>query len=282
MRLLQPTSSDRVYNVVSPDVAAADSVQEDVVRIQELNQTIQDVRSQLAAVEPRYTAARRRRLQTFTPVELIEDPAAVRRLIRNSTSECTQWAYILHPSRSLRAESHRASAVFDKAMVQRGIERRNLYHEGVLSSAATRRSAAELIPLGVKFRITPWVPLVAMIYDEDLAILSRRSSPEDRAAIVIRDADLVGIVLLLYRTLWDTAAPFPLDDQEQLSSPGELSEKHRKVLSGLASGLTDEAIARRLGIHVRMLRRQISELSDQTNSESRFQLAVHATDQGWI
>lgn len=143
MRLLQPGTSDGTHCAVSPDMAASDRVYDDLARIKEISKSIQGVRSELASVEPRYTAARRRRLKAYTPIELIEDPDAVRNLIWNSTSECSKWAYILHPNPALSAESHRASTVIDLEMLERGIERRNLYHEGILSSAATRRSAAQ-------------------------------------------------------------------------------------------------------------------------------------------
>lgn len=282
MQLLQRVEPSGAYRAVSPDIAVTNSVQDDLVRINDLTRSVERVRSQLAEVEPRYAAASQRRLRAYTPVEVLEDPTAVRRVIRNSTYDCHKWAYILYPNVSLRAESHRASAIFDREMVQRGVDRRNLYHDAALTNTATQRSVAELTPLGVQFRVTPVVPIQALIYDENLAILSRRSAPDDKAAIVIRDPDLVGVVLLLYRALWDMASPFPVDQPEAESEGEQLSEQQRRLLQGLAAGHTDESIARRLGVHVRTLRRHISDLSAQTGADSRFQLALLARDRGWL
>ncbi|WP_236246648.1 helix-turn-helix domain-containing protein [Streptomyces sp. CC210A] len=50
----------------------------------------------------------------------------------------------------------------------------------------------------------------------------------------------------------------------------------------LAAGLKDEAIARRLGVHVHTARRRITRLLDALDARTRFQAGARATARGWL
>jgi DNA-binding NarL/FixJ family response regulator len=54
------------------------------------------------------------------------------------------------------------------------------------------------------------------------------------------------------------------------------------VLRLLASGLTDEAVARKVGLSARTVRRTIASLSDRLQANSRFQAGAQAVRRGWI
>ena len=54
------------------------------------------------------------------------------------------------------------------------------------------------------------------------------------------------------------------------------------ILSGLSAGLTDEAIAGRLGISVRTCRRHVATLFQVLGATSRFQAGVLAAQRGWV
>lgn len=221
LRLLQPTdAADRSYAAVSPEIAVADSTHDDLRRIRTLNEAVETARSGLALFEQVYATARSRRQQSDHQIELVDTPATVARVVSDAAARCAVRAYIMHPRVDFRAEMHRASAIYDRELVERGVERRNLYHVGTLTNAATRKAVAELEPIGVKFRTLPVVPVHAIIYDDDLAIISRRSSDDDRAAIVIRDPQVVQLARHLYETVWDCAAPFtPVTPAPRASAP---------------------------------------------------------------
>ena len=55
----------------------------------------------------------------------------------------------------------------------------------------------------------------------------------------------------------------------------------RDVLRLLAQGHTDEAVAARLGLSVRTVRRVVKDMLDRTGARSRFELGVRASAQGW-
>ncbi|MBD0746961.1 hypothetical protein BG418_02455 [Streptomyces sp. CBMA152] len=60
------------------------------------------------------------------------------------------------------------------------------------------------------------------------------------------------------------------------------SEEQLELLGLLAEGLKDEAIARRLGVHVHTARRRITRLLHDLDADTRFQAGARATLRGWL
>ncbi|SCD54243.1 regulatory protein, luxR family, partial [Streptomyces sp. di50b] len=61
-----------------------------------------------------------------------------------------------------------------------------------------------------------------------------------------------------------------------------LTPQEHKLLQLLATGLTDEAVARTLGIGVRTERRMTAELMERLGASSRFEAGVQAARRQWI
>jgi len=61
-----------------------------------------------------------------------------------------------------------------------------------------------------------------------------------------------------------------------------LTGLQQSILQGLANGLSDESIARRLDINVRTCRRHIASMLETLRADSRFQAALKARDAGWV
>lgn len=102
-------------------------------------------------------------------------------------------------------------------------------------------------------------------------ILAGTPDGADRTFTVTTAAGLIDGVRALFRAAWDAAEP--LDAWLRRSGP-QLDPADRVILRSLASGLTDEAAARRLGIPLRTYRRRVAELMRQLGSDSRFQAGV--------
>ena len=54
------------------------------------------------------------------------------------------------------------------------------------------------------------------------------------------------------------------------------------LLKLMASGLTDEAAGRRLGVSARTMRRQMADLMERLDTTSRFEAGLKAAQRGWI
>lgn len=280
--LLQPSLAGGLV-AVAPDLAEAALVHDDEERIRELSSAVAAARQSVNLMLPAFTRAKSLRGDAAGGVEVVEDPDTVRRVIRHATRECWNRAYIMRPNLTLRAEALRASASYDRELLARGVERRNIVHEASATHAATLRNAHELIPLGVGFRLLPVVPLQALLFDDNLAIVSRQAHPDDRAALVLRDPALVTWCFTVFKSLWEVASAFP-DKANENAAPveSELTDVQRSILRGLAAGSTDESIARQLGIHVRTLRRHLVALHEDLGAVTRFQVALRARERGWI
>jgi DNA-binding CsgD family transcriptional regulator len=116
------------------------------------------------------------------------------------------------------------------------------------------------------------VPLRMSVVDEELTLM--QANPDDVDTImVVRSRQFARIVktFILASSGRTLAVETPMID-------GETSH----VLRLLAQGATDEAIARRLGVSDRTVRRIVSGLMERLEARSRFQLAVRASGAGLI
>jgi DNA-binding NarL/FixJ family response regulator len=84
----------------------------------------------------------------------------------------------------------------------------------------------------------------------------------------------------LFEQTWETAVPLGAARErtpEEGITPGE-----QELLKLLASGLTDEAAGKRLGVSLRTVRRQMAGLMERLNATSRFEAGLKAAQRGWL
>jgi DNA-binding NarL/FixJ family response regulator len=95
----------------------------------------------------------------------------------------------------------------------------------------------------------------------------------------IGEPAIVAVLRAVFDNSWDTATPLgaPLSaDGSTGLAPGE-----QALLRLMAAGLTDEAAAKRLGVSLRTVRRQIQALMTRLQATSRFQAGHNAAQRGW-
>lgn len=129
--------------------------------------------------------------------------------------------------------------------------------------------------LGEEARILPEVPVKLLIIDEDCAVLCG----VDRTVLLIRPSGLFDALAGLFDMCWQVALPLGLAD-DGAGSPIRPSE--RRLLGLLAAGLTDDQVARVLGVSRRTMFRYLESLMTRTGAANRFQLALHATRNDWL
>jgi DNA-binding CsgD family transcriptional regulator len=98
-------------------------------------------------------------------------------------------------------------------------------------------------------------------------------------AMVLRSPAVVYVLRQFFEYFWAGSTDLILEDM--IGAPGSGS-RHREVVRLLASGLTDEAIARKLGLSDRTVRRIVADLMQQIGAESRFQAGVKMVRLGWL
>jgi DNA-binding CsgD family transcriptional regulator len=125
-------------------------------------------------------------------------------------------------------------------------------------------------------RLMSRVPVELRIVDDTAAMVPLL--PTKGAVLLIRSRPLVGALRQYFDMLWQRAIPMRSDPAEQ--SP--LTEVQQTILTLMSYGLKDESIARRTGMSVRSVRRQISTLVELLSAETRFAAGVEAHRRGWL
>ena len=275
--LVQANGGQSGYAAVSPDVALAELVDPDERALLDLRARISAKRRELAGLGSVYAEASRR-ASTDAAVEVLEDPGQVMSVLieyARSASECVLMA---RPGPGATADTQEESVQKDVDLLRQGVQRRTLYHSSIRDHMPTRRAVEVVTAAGGEFRTLPHMPLRAVIFDGKVAVVPRGRCADDRAGLVIRDPDLIHIFVRMFEFAWELGEPFLTPD----AVSGQLTSIQRSILRALASGQSDEVIARRLGISVRTCRRHIAKMLEDLGAESRFQAGLKAHRAGWI
>jgi hypothetical protein len=162
--------------------------------------------------------------------------------------------------------------------VATGLVARKLYTPAALVADEQRAHLLEMAAAGAQVRIcTAPLPHETIIIDGRVMILAGPMPRDRREFTVTTSPSLIEGVRALFLATWgaaDELDTYLRRDRPQIDGQGKV------ILNALASGLTDEAAARRLGIPLRTYRRRVAELMRQLESESRFQAGLYVGELG--
>jgi sugar-specific transcriptional regulator TrmB/DNA-binding CsgD family transcriptional regulator len=162
------------------------------------------------------------------------------------------------------------------ALLDRGVEVRGVIDREGLTYPGRMHSLTELAERGLRVRFTSGVPTKLIAVDRRTTLLPATESADPTASgIALNDMLLHNVLLPLFETLWHRATPLG-------AAGGPLSQPQKELLGLLAAGLKDEAIGRRLGVHVHTARKRISQLMETLDAETRFQAGAQAALRGWL
>lgn len=154
---------------------------------------------------------------------------------------------------------------------------RSIYDGAFVEQPEALGDLERLIHSGWHVRVLPKLPLKLTLYDARLAVLPLRREPGATPAIIIvHPSTLLEALGNLFEELWHRALPLDLAVPGTRSSEGRPSVDDRRVTALLLSGLTDEAIARQLGVSYRTAQRRIASLIERLGVHTRFQAGVRA------
>ncbi|MFF3664154.1 helix-turn-helix transcriptional regulator [Microtetraspora malaysiensis] len=143
-----------------------------------------------------------------------------------------------------------------------------------LGVPAFREAAALLNRAGAEVRSLDQVPSWFFTLGHDAAGLPVQwgASPPEHAynCSLVQSPVVVGALRALFTELWGRAVP--------VARPGGTIQ----VLRLAAQGLSDELIARHLGLSVRTVRARFAEAIAELGANSRFQAGVEASRRSWL
>ncbi|WP_167350576.1 helix-turn-helix transcriptional regulator, partial [Streptomyces yangpuensis] len=171
-----------------------------------------------------------------------------------------------------------AGACRIRRLLARGVAVRTVTDRRGTDFPERARELIALTRLGLQARIGQRLPTGLVLVDRRTCLLPPPPSDgggAEGAALVFGGSLLHRAALPLFESLWARATP--------VGSPvSPLSAEQRELLGLLASGLKDESIARRLGVHVHTARRRITRMLEELDADTRFQAGVQAAIRGWL
>ncbi|GHA21861.1 LuxR C-terminal-related transcriptional regulator [Streptomyces purpurascens] len=281
--LFVPSSDNRNgWTALAPDTALRKLLLDEEQHTNALLNTVRQTRSSLARVLADFQPVHARDLASVQ-MEVVNGMANVSAVLEDASRRAEEEVLSLHPGRALPAGIIEAGLERDRIVLGRGVRMRTIH----LSSAATAPHMTaylrRLNGAGAHVRTAHTLPLRLIVVDHSLAIVpASQTSDGEIAAVVLRGETLVGVFRGIFEHCWASATVLTESATDSPEGDWHPTGRHRELVRMLAGGLTDEAMARKLGVSERTVRRLVSELTERLGTASRFQAGVCAVRLGWL
>lgn len=161
--------------------------------------------------------------------------------------------------------------------LERGVIIRVVYDSTALQDPLRLANVRLLAAHGEQARVLPKVPLKLTIFDQHTAVVPLTREEVSESVALVHESGLLDALLALFETLWSSA---PVLDRPHDAAP--IPPEDVDLLTLLAMGVKDAAVARQLGVSIRTARRRISGIMDRLGATSRFQAGREAERRGWL
>ncbi|MEU2393702.1 helix-turn-helix transcriptional regulator [Streptomyces sp. NPDC007369] len=184
------------------------------------------------------------------------------------------------PGGALSEASLEASRPLDRRALARGIEMRSVYQDSARNDPATLAYARWLTEQGGQVRTSPLLPPRLLVFDRTVAVVPIDPGNSRLGALCTSAPGIVASLITLFEQTWNSAVPLGADRPRPTDTQPTAPEL--ELLRLLASGMTDEAASKRLGVSLRTVRRQMAALMERLHATSRFEAGLKAARQGWL
>lgn len=186
----------------------------------------------------------------------------------------------LVPGGAVPAEALDAAKAADTITLRRGVKCRIVYQDAIRNDPPTLAYGLWLAENGAEVRTTPILPQRLLLADRRAALVPLDPTDPWAGRVHTTNPGLIDQLVALFEQVWGTAAP--LAEPRPVDLATGLTTVERSLLQLLASGVTDEAAAKRLGISTRTVRRIMADLMDRLGAGSRFEAGIKAAQRGWL
>jgi DNA-binding CsgD family transcriptional regulator len=164
---------------------------------------------------------------------------------------------------------------------QRGVSIRSIYDGEAIRYPGTLEHIRRTAASGEQARVVSELPLKLGLFDRRIALipLTQRDphSMVDSGLVVHRSA-LLDALIALFEIYWQRGTAV---SPEKEASAARQNAAESTVLTLLAAGLKDEAIARKLGVSTHTVRRRIATMTERLGVTTRFQAGLALGREGW-
>ncbi|MCZ4122293.1 helix-turn-helix transcriptional regulator [Streptomyces sp. H39-S7] len=215
----------------------------------------------------------------YGALEVVEDSARVLAVSRQLQQTASHQIRVIDvPPYSGSAEHYREQEVLQRERMDAGVAYRTIYHGSVFDDLVAWPNMARMIEAGEQARTLDDPPLKLAISDSELAVVTLTADDHPGVvSLLIRPSSLLQALSNVFESLWRLAVP--------ISAAGigtQIDARDRQILTLMASGATDDAIARHLGLSRRTVVRRVSTLLAALGATTRFQAGVQAARRDWL
>jgi DNA-binding CsgD family transcriptional regulator len=278
--LVRPASADPEALVpLAPEIALRSRLDTEAAEAARFAQRLVQCKAELEVIAGYFQHIHAEQLIS-DGVELVRGTPAIAEAVENAELAARHTACGLHPSP--HTDIKRASELNSRSL-QRGIAIRTVHLATHAGQPHVEPYLQNMAADGVALRLAGTLPCRMIIVDSSFALLwlaeGAEGSDPSPAALIVRSAPLTQFAIRIFEHFWSTALPWVKEGGRHQAI---LTERRRQLLMLMMSGLHDEAIARRLGVSVRTVRRLIADLMKELDAESRFQAGALAVARGWL
>ncbi|MFG2652935.1 helix-turn-helix domain-containing protein [Streptomyces sp. NPDC048436] len=268
------TGGATVLFPVDPDVAQASLILPIDEEVHRRRATISRLRQRLNDFRPHYLETRRSASDGDASLVELRDADELAGHLYLAAEHCSGEYVALLPNGLLSTGDETSARVADGALglLARGVRVRLLLQHAVRSDIRARKVLTRLHIGGAEIRTTGELGRQLVAFDEETAfLLNEGGGADESAGVMIHSRSAVGLLLDLVECTWSGAQQYSAEESGYRTVADSL---HLTIVQLLADGLTDEAVARRLGISVRTCRRHIAAVLRDLDAVSRFQAGV--------
>ncbi|MEV8405671.1 LuxR C-terminal-related transcriptional regulator [Streptomyces niveus] len=165
------------------------------------------------------------------------------------------------------------------AAIERGARLRHLYQHPARYSPHIKEYLEQVPADRLEVRTVEQTVERLIIVDRTVAFIP--ASANRHTALEIRHPALITYLVQVYEVLWSQATP--MTERPPILSPdAAVTSVQRGIARLLAEGITDESVARRMGISVRTCRAHIAKLMQALDASSRTHLGVLLIQSGLV
>jgi DNA-binding CsgD family transcriptional regulator len=266
-------STRKAWDAVRPDVVVANALR------QQHEQRTRIHQAEAGLMEIFHFA--HRQSADFLDVERVEGvDAAFARIRAMQEGIRTQRREIDRPPYYWDADEIERQVRLQCEQMAAGIGYRTIYQESEADDPVRSASMMRTVGCGENARVLADPPIKLTIADDQVALLAAdppAGAEGSLVALLVYPSVLLDALVNVFESLWRLAVPINLTRGNQA-----LSEREQAILTLMASGATDEAIARRLGVARRTVVRDVAKLLRQLGATTRFQAGAQAARRGWL
>lgn len=211
--------------------------------------------------------------------ELIHGREAGRRIIEQMDRTAQhEILALLRPPILISQADESESRSSQRDAQARGVHFRSIANHEYLALPGVAGITLNDMKAGEEVRVIDRLPFKMILVDRRMAFVPLNLQKPDSPSLLVRSSALLDALYEIFEMLWERASSISFSVQGDLIRGQMLAPDMREedaLVTLLAAGLNDKAIASELGISYRTLGRYFTRLENKLGSKTRFQA-------GWI